>query len=382
MFQFVCVWMVLWYAQWEVRSITNAACDNNFPFSISEPDAKLIITVVSDSGSILIYNMGNLIWAAQLADVPAAIMRSNLDSLAGAIVTLSENGKIDVSYLGAEPQLFQVPPLNLQKMNFEKTQTELIELEKEIKMGIDFSDSTVFNASAERDLNVHLDVETALEPSKFQIRTVNSYSPAADDVKMVLVSVSLHACCNLEQIQVQFFVEPPLKCSQTICSFQKLSADNDEHVDTWIYLDSDVEPVSITASAIVSFVNKQSIPRVIEKQQQLPLSMFYRLHQPQKDATIKFTISIVKSMAPSIEQLFGGDFLLEPNSHNAIGLRSIYTGRIVTLVTAKNSNRYRFVPFVTFIFSHLIHSKHSIFLAFNLSICPHWLPFWRCLYIG
>lgn len=309
----------------------------------AEPDAKLIITVISESGSILIYNLANLIWAAQLADVPVAIMRSNLDSLAGAIVTLSENGKIDVSYLGAEPQLFQVPPLNLQKLNFDKTQTELIELEKEIKLGIDFTDSTVINASAERDLNVQLDIATVLEPSKFHIQSVNSFTPLTEDVKMVLVSVSLRACCNLDQIQVQFHVELPLKCSTTICTFQNLGVDNEERVETWIYMDSDLNPASTTVSAIVSFINKQSIPRVIEKQQQLPLSLFYRLNQPQKDATVKFTISIEKCAVPSMEQLLGGDFSLEPNSHGAVGLRSIYTGHIVTLVTAKSSNRYRFV---------------------------------------
>lgn len=310
-------------------------------FYLAEPDAKLMITVISESGSILIYNLANLIWAAQLADVPVAIIRSNLDSLAGAIVTLSENGKIDVSYLGAEPQLFQVPPLNLQKMNFEKTQSELIDLEKEIKLGIDFTDPTVINASTERDLNVQFDIATALEPSKFQMQSTNSFSPAFEDVKMVLISLSLHARCHLDQIQVQFHVEMPLKCSRMICSFQSMDAETDEHADTWIYMDSDVDPVSISVSAIVSFINKQSIPRIIEKQQQLPISMFYRLNQPQKDATIKFTISIEKSVAPSIEQLFGSDFSLEPNSHGAIGLRLIYTGHIITLVIAKNSNRYR-----------------------------------------
>lgn len=342
MFQFVCVRMVLWYVRCSASNVQHLNNSIQFCF-VAEPDAKLIITVISDSGSILIYNLANLIWAAQLADVPVAIMRSNLDSLAGAIVTLSENGKIDVSYLGAEPQLFQVPPLNLQKLNFEKTQTELIELEKEIKLGIDFTDSTVINASAERDLNVQLDIATALEPSKFHIQSVHSFSPLTEDVKMILVSVSLRARCNLDQIQVQFHVELPLKCSNTIRTFQNLGADSEELVETWIYMDSDLNPVSTTVSAIVSFINKQSIPRVIERQQQLPLSLFYRLNQPQKDATIKFTISIEKSAAPSMEQMFGGDFPLEPNLHGAIGFRSIYTGHIVTLVTAKSSNRYRFV---------------------------------------
>lgn len=56
--------------------------------TIIEPNARLMTTIVSESGSLLIYEESTLIWAAQLTDVPVAIQRSNLNGLAGAIVTL------------------------------------------------------------------------------------------------------------------------------------------------------------------------------------------------------------------------------------------------------------------------------------------------------
>lgn len=284
--------------------------------------------------------MANLIWAAQLSDVPVAICRSNLDCLAGAIVALNANGKIDIAYLGSEPQLFQVPPLNLQKMNFEKTQMELIELEKEIKSGIDFTDVSMINATAERDLHVDVSISNTLETSKYPMKQANP-SISTDEMKMILISVMLKANANLEQIQIQCNVQPPLKCSKEINSFQNLAVNKIEHFDTWIYVENNVDIPSTAANIIISFINKQSIPRIIEKKVFMPLKMFYRLHPPQKEATIKLTLSANKNDSPSIEQLFSKDFSVDTNSHGAIGFKSIYSGKIVTIVTGKHSNRYR-----------------------------------------
>lgn len=317
-----------------------------------EPDARLIITIVSDSGTLLIYNMTHLIWAAQLADVPVSICRSNLNGLAGAICSLSENGKIDVSYLGSDPQEFQVPPLNLQKINFEKTQNELIELEKEIKQGIDFTDMSMINATTERDLNVELTISPTLELCKYGTQ-IPPLAVSTDEIKMVLVSVSLKANANLEQIQVQFYCSLPLKMNKGMHSFQQMTTDQKEHLDYWFYMDKNIDIETTTISVIVSFINKQSIPRVIEKSKSLPLAMFYKLCQPQKEGAYKLTISVNRTVAPTIDQLFTQDFPIE-STHNAAGFKSIYNGKIVTIVAGKHSNRYRLVFFIEFLLVFIV----------------------------
>lgn len=288
---------------------------------------------------MLIYDKSSLIWAAQLPDVPAAICRSNLDCLAGAIVTLDEHGKVSVSYLGSEPQMFQVPPLNLQKMNFERTQKELIELEKEIKAGIDFSDVAHINASAERDLTIEFEIGKSLEPLKFPSRS----GAAAEDMKMILLNATLKANVNLDQVQIQFHAHYPLKCSKEVVSFESLDAGKSIHVDAWAYVDSNADLVSASISVLVSFINRQSIPRVIEKRQSLPMNMFYRLHQPQKDSLNKFTISVDGIAVPSLAQLFDADFQFENDMQTAAGFHLIHNGKVVTIVAAKNSNRFRYI---------------------------------------
>lgn len=280
-----------------------------------------------------------MIWAAQLSYVPVVICRTNVNSLPGAICTLCENGKIDVSYLGSDPQMFQVPPLNMQKLNFEKTQNELIELEKEIKAGIDFTDVTAINANAERDLNIDFSIESTLEECIFGSNIPNTFVPF-DDIKMVRTNVKLYAQTQLDQVQIQFFCSAPLICNKPIHSFQQMTANQEETIETYFYMGNCCDISSTTVTLITSFINKQTIPRVIEKTKTLPLTMFFRMFIPQKDAKIKLTVSVNQANVPSIEQLFAEDFQTE-SSHNATGFKSIYTGKIVTIVAAKNSNRYR-----------------------------------------
>lgn len=309
---------------------------NRLRFNISEPDVKLIITVISDSGSLLIYNSSILIWASQLSEVPVAICRANFNELPGAIVTLGETGKVIVSYLGAEPQLFQVPPLNLRKIDFVRTQKELVELEKEIKAGIDFTDISMVNTAAERDVNVHLEISSKLESCTFPTLPQNTSS---DDIKMTLVSVLVKANINIEHMQIQVTVEPPLKCSKEVWSYRNILANTTERLDTWVYVERNLDTPSAKITAVVSFVT--SIPRIIEKSKFLPLELFYKSCSAQKEATYKLIIFVDKGSAPTIDALFSKHIGFEDTSHGAIGFKSVYTGAIVTIILAKNSNRYR-----------------------------------------
>lgn len=305
----------------------------------TEPDTRLIITVVSESGTILIYNSSQLIWAAQLSFVPTAICRTNVTGLPGAIGTLCENGKVDISYLGSDPQLFQVPPLNMQKLNFEKTQNELIQLEKEIKAGIDFTDVSSVNEAAERDLNITFTIDPTLLNCEYTTNIRNTTVPI-EDVKMVRASVKLYAKTLLEHIQVHFHCSAPLLAKKAIHSFEQLSINQQETIEAYFYVDNTCNVSSAMVTVITSFVNKQSIPRVIEKRQFLPLSMFYKLHAPQKESLIKLTLTTNLESTPSIERIFSEHFDID-SAPNALGFRSTYTGKLVTIVAAKNSNRYR-----------------------------------------
>lgn len=301
----------------------------NICFYILEPNAKLILTIITDSGTLLLYDESNLKWAAQLSEVPIAINRSNLDGLPGAIITLGKTGNLIASYLGSEPLIFKVPPLNLKALDFENAQKELVELEKDIKAGVDFTDMSLINNAAEHDLSVQLVIGSNLE--SFPLNEPN---------KMCSVSVGLKASIALEQVQVQFFVEPPLKCMQAVQSYEGVEADSIERFDTHVYFGDNLTASSAKVMVVVSFVNKKCIPRIIRKVDYLPLDMFCKLDNPQKDALNKVTISVENSEVPTLEGLFS-EFTGELTTVGAVGFKMINSESIVTVVSGKNSNRFR-----------------------------------------
>lgn len=98
-----------------------------------------MIAVATDNGSLLIYQNSTLVWCAELVDETIALKRGNFTGIAGAIVTLNSSGKVTIGYLGSEPHIFKVPPLNLSKLDYEKSKVELEEMEKEINSSVDNS---------------------------------------------------------------------------------------------------------------------------------------------------------------------------------------------------------------------------------------------------
>ena len=100
-----------------------------------------MIAVATDTGNLLIYQHSTRAWCAELLDETIAIERGNFTSLAGAIVTLNSTGKMTIGYLGSDPHVFKVPPLNLSKLDYEKSKLELEEMEKEINSSVDNSGS-------------------------------------------------------------------------------------------------------------------------------------------------------------------------------------------------------------------------------------------------
>ncbi|XP_055380072.1 protein PTHB1 [Condylostylus longicornis] len=291
-----------------------------------EPNANLITAVISDSSTLLIYNDMKLIWASQLEQIPVAIKRSNC-SLAGAIVTLSETGHLNIGYLGSEPLTFKVPPLNLQDMNFEKAHNELLELEKEIKNGIELEG-----------------IDNKMESCTFEI--------LSDDLKdknilMCAGGVRYKSKEDLEQLQITFLMSDKIQSSNSFTTINNVTAGTSEMINTYFYITENVNISTLKVEAFVSYINKQGIPRVLRKDAYLPLNLFYIECSPQKDAAIKLIISYVKDTRSSNHKLtgiFSNFFKRKTDVSNvqAIGLRLIHTDAVVTVVAAKNNpNRFR-----------------------------------------
>lgn len=305
-----------------------------FIFLLTEPDARLMIAVVSESGSLLLYENSQIVWSAELPEVPIALSRANVAGLPGALVTLDNTGVLSVGFLGSEPHLFKVPPLNLAPFEVAKCQKEMMELEKEIRAGVDFSDIALINAATERDVALHVMLDPKLEKCTFSTNILTE----ENTITMCKIVVTATTHINLELLQICIAPDPTLKSSKEMYMFHDIGADKVQKVETWIYPFEEAVPVGLTVHVSCSYTNKQGISRVLQRCVTLPLEMFVKATQASKEASHKVTLTVHDSNE-GLANLFP-EFLSEGSLH-ALGLLSTITRSKATIVAAKNSNRYR-----------------------------------------
>ncbi|KAG5671675.1 hypothetical protein PVAND_001863 [Polypedilum vanderplanki] len=303
-----------------------------------EPECKLMIAVATDNGSLLIYQNTTLVWCAELVDETIALKRGNFTGISGAIVTLNSTGKLSIGYLGSEPHIFKVPPLNLSKLDYEKSKIELEEMEKEINSSVDNSDIPYINETAEREVEIK---------SRLEFDNLNKNA-------FMRLSVKFTPHINLEQIQLYISPNPAFRMSTSTFFYNDLQAHERHSFETEIYLsETEVgEIFSTVLTIVVTFINKQSIARVLQHSVEVPLQNIATVTQPQKDDIFKVTLSAMPVV--DIAALFSDITLADVGQ--ALGIKTLNYENTVTIILAKNSNRYR------------LQSNSLVTLAFMLNI--------------
>uniref|UniRef100_A0A8C0FFJ0 Bardet-Biedl syndrome 9 n=1 Tax=Bubo bubo TaxID=30461 RepID=A0A8C0FFJ0_BUBBB len=102
-----------------------------------------INTLIGNHSKMLnVYQDVTLKWATQLPHIPVSVKVANLQGLKGVIVTLSDNGHLQCSYLGTDPSLFQAPQVDSREINYEEFNAEMKKLQKIIKEATKTQDSS------------------------------------------------------------------------------------------------------------------------------------------------------------------------------------------------------------------------------------------------
>ncbi|XP_061402288.1 protein PTHB1-like [Musca vetustissima] len=312
-----------------------------------EPTARLITIIVSESSKVFIYEMANIIWAAQFKhESPVAIQRSNIMNLPGGIVTLSPTGKLRIGYLGSDPYIFQVPPLNMQELTFQQAHDEFMQLEQEIKEATDIQDMKAINEKAYADVHIEFAIEQNTNDDADTMLLDIPAHVTLKDLPVCSGKLKWHAKCDLSELQVVFNLPDGIKCSQDTLTYTDIKADTREIMELDFYTCDLLHIPSAKVEAIVSFISTKGIPRVIQKTSFLPLNMFFKTRQPQKAAAIKLTFNVNAGEESVKLTNYFTEFVSWESDIQALGLVLLTTAdesqeEIITIVAAKNSNRIR-----------------------------------------
>uniref|UniRef100_A0A8C7B605 Bardet-Biedl syndrome 9 n=1 Tax=Neovison vison TaxID=452646 RepID=A0A8C7B605_NEOVI len=260
-----------------------------------------INTLIGNHNNMLhIYQDVTLKWATQLPHIPVAVRVGCVHDLKGVIVTLSDDGHLQCSYLGTDPSLFQAPKVESRELHYDELDIELKELQRIIK---DVNKSQGIWPMTEREDD--LKVSAMVSPNFDSVSQATDVAVGTDLVPSVTVKVTLQNRLALQKAKLSVYVQPPLvlTCDQFTFEFM-------------------------------------GIPRVIQCKFRLPLKLICLPGQPSKTASHKLTIDTNKSPVSLLSLFPGFAHQSEDDQVNVMGFRFLGGSR-VTLLASKTSQRYR-----------------------------------------
>ncbi|XP_031201495.1 protein PTHB1 isoform X2 [Mastomys coucha] len=294
-----------------------------------------INTLVGNHSRVLhVYQDVTLKWATQLPHVPVAVRVGSLHDLKGVIVTLSDDGHLQCSYLGTDPSLFQAPKVESRELNYDELDVELKELQKIIK---DVKSQGVWPLTEQED---DLRVSAAVSSTLDSVSQATNVETGADSVPSTTVKITLQNRVVLQKVKLSVYVQPPLQSTCDQFTFDFTVPDMTSTAAFSVYLRRSYMPSELEGNAVVSYSRPTGIPRVIQCKFRLPLKLICLPGQPSKTASHKLTIDTNKSPV-SLLGLFP-DFASpsDDDQVNVMGFR-LLGGSRVTLLASRTSQRYR-----------------------------------------
>uniref|UniRef100_K7GB43 Bardet-Biedl syndrome 9 n=1 Tax=Pelodiscus sinensis TaxID=13735 RepID=K7GB43_PELSI len=300
-----------------------------------------INTLVGNHNNMLhVYQDVTLKWATQLPHIPVAVKVGNLQDLKGVIVTLSDSGHLQCSYLGTDPSLFQAPKVESREINYEELDQEMKELQKIIKESTKTQDILPKSEKDCDDLRITAEVSSDLDAISQAIDS----EVRAEAVPSVTVKITLQSRLAVQKTKLSICVQPPLALTRDQFIFD-LESCGSKAVALSVFLKGNYPPAELEGNVVASYstptdLNPEGIPRVAQCKFRLPLRLICFPAQPSKTANHKLTIDTNKPPV-SLVNLFP-DFADQSDEDqvNVLGFQ-LLTGSRITLLASKTSQRYR-----------------------------------------
>ncbi|CAK9828785.1 Protein PTHB1 [Anthophora retusa] len=309
---------------------------------VIEPDGKLMVLVIADTGTLMIYEGSTLKWSAQLPFAPVTVARVQLQHLQGVIVVLSEDGRLEACYLGSEPSMFVAPPLHPRGYDYATAEQELAELRSLLRKSRD-SENQTGDAGVDAEVIVSLNVSPELKPRVHSggERYSEEESEPMQQSLTCTVAIHLSSYATLRDLEVCVDVSRPLAATNTYYALPILCERHVAETDVYV-VDDDSPAISSEILVTVTYRTDAGNLRAVRRTGRLPLKMMLRSSPPENAATFANVIKCGDSLLGFVQLFpeFSADECRR-QGWNALGLRHSYSGHTVTVVSGNASNRYR-----------------------------------------
>ncbi|XP_033728305.1 protein PTHB1-like isoform X1 [Pecten maximus] len=321
----------------KLKFMKKMECDPScfLPYA-SVSDGGVNYLVGSHTKSLMVYQDCTLKWAAKLDNVPMQVCVGTFSDLKGVLVTLSDEGRLECSYLGTDPALFIPPTTEARELNYPDMDREMAMLQKKIKQLANKS-VIVPSVKQEDDLTISCQVNSSLdEPS---VAMGMEYEDV-DGVPSITVRIQLKARLLLEKIKVMVHVDLPLASSSQTFDVSDVDPNKPSEHFVSFFVQGKGLPTTLTATISANYISASGAPRVATGKVKLPIKLVVKPVLPVKNAEYKITLDSNKPPANLL------DIFTDLSGENAGGQGAAlgfqyYGGPIVTVLASKTSQRYR-----------------------------------------
>ncbi|XP_073983161.1 Bardet-Biedl syndrome 9 isoform X2 [Rhodnius prolixus] len=293
-------------------------------YSRGEP--LLMSLIVSDTNTLMVYENATLQWSAQLLITPIAVSRANFQGLYGCVVVLSDNGSLQVCYLGTEPTLFVPPPLQENVKNISEMETKLAALQHQI---------ATYSQSAKNLLGAPLnrpDVKISLK-----------VWPILEGESSCKIEISIQAVTLVHNVHATVAVHSPLTALPNSHVLQNLS-DSSE-----LYSEIHVEPShtvvsDLEISVMVVYLCSDLTSGSVSASTTLPAHFVLELSPPANDLDVNLNLSVSNSVIlPTLFPEFSASSWNETGSNeNLAGFRYRHSPDIgFTITLIRSQQKYK-----------------------------------------
>ncbi|XP_055760857.1 protein PTHB1 isoform X2 [Salvelinus fontinalis] len=302
--------------------------------SVSEGTTNTLVG--NHNNMLLVYQDVTLKWAAQLSCSPVAVRLANFPDLKGVVVTLSNEGHLQCSYMGTDPSFFSTPKVDAREQDYSQIDTEMKSLQRVIRQATRTQADILPVAETDEDLTVTATVSTNMDS------TSQALIPDIDGlpVPSVTVKIKVTSRCALQGPKLTVCVQPPLAVTQDQLVLEPLGVGSTTVVAFSAFLNGQYPPADLTGDVAVSYSSPTGIPRVAQCTFSLPLRLVCCPSAPSKNAKYKITVDTNKPPV-NLSEVFP-DFLVksEDKEGNALAFHFL-SGPRVTVLASKTSQRYR-----------------------------------------
>lgn len=297
------------------------------------PNAQVMMLIVSEYNSLLVFNYTRIKWIAQMSCKAICIQRGTINNSPGILTCLSDTGDLTSFYLGTNPSFsFTNITPSFHEINFDKSSQELKSLRKIIKSFTNSHNSVSSKSSLKHSSDVDI---------KVIINDIDINQDEYTGKMNCLLKVTIYTGNNkLTNLRVSSTLSKPLTVDRSLIIIEYIDRESSHDIKVTISSDKNLtflpSDLDIKISIIYHLASAVNVARVKQIDHQLPLSLLATPTSNVINVPLKysFSLDIINSPGLSLDQVIsfntpGDDITLQ------ITVNEVNTFSSITLVSRK-----------------------------------------------